>query len=155
MCNTHPAHQHRIGSSVLLNDEKLIPDPASFGPVENLPFLPSPLPVSVQGQVTCKQHWLFYYLLFWVTVCKNKFNITAQFVLQIQKRVWVGDLISGEDHFCIRGCQFKSSRENVDGWMAWETLRVVSLNGFHDRKFINNLRASWKMMGKTEQVILL
>lgn len=60
---THPAHQHRIRPGVLLNDEKLIPDPASFGPVENLPFLPPPLPVSVQGHVTCKhgrkQHCLF------------------------------------------------------------------------------------------------
>lgn len=55
VCKTvcaHPAHQHRIRSSVLLNDEKLIPDPTSFGPVENLPFLPTPLSVSVQGQVT-------------------------------------------------------------------------------------------------------
>lgn len=47
---------------------------------------------------------------------KNEFNTTARFGVQIQKRVWVGDLISGGDHFCIRGCQFKSSRENVDGW---------------------------------------
>lgn len=51
---THPAHQHRVGSSVLLNDEELIPNPSSFGPVEYLPFLPSPLSVSMQRQVTYK-----------------------------------------------------------------------------------------------------
>lgn len=51
---THPAHQHWVGSSVLLNDEELIPDPSSFGPVEYLSFLPAPLSVSMQRQVTCK-----------------------------------------------------------------------------------------------------
>lgn len=49
---THSSHQHRVRSSVLFNDEELIPDPSSFGSVEHLPFLPSPLSVSMQWQVT-------------------------------------------------------------------------------------------------------
>lgn len=53
---THPAHQHRVRSRVLLNDEELIPDPSSFGPVEYLPLLPSPLSVSVQRHVTYKHN---------------------------------------------------------------------------------------------------
>lgn len=94
LCDAHPAHQHRIRSSVLLNDKKLIPDPTSFGPVENLPFLPTPLSVSVQGQVTWKHRTkhkdlpffppFFFLTLFWVTVNNNSSNITIQHVLQTQ-----------------------------------------------------------------------
>lgn len=52
MYNTHPAHQHWVRSSVLLNHEELIPDPSSFGPVKYLPFPPSLLSMSMERKVT-------------------------------------------------------------------------------------------------------
>lgn len=72
---THPAHQNWVGSGVLLNDEELIPDPSSLGPVEHLAFLPRPLSVSVQRQVTykCKHQYIYLTRCFWSLCAQVKF----------------------------------------------------------------------------------
>ena len=35
----YPAHQHRVGPSVLIYHKKLVPDPTSLGALQHLPLL--------------------------------------------------------------------------------------------------------------------